>query len=226
MNPESSATEKGAELQREYQLRFSAMHEYRRRVWAVLTREYFQRLVGTDQTVLDLGCGWGEFISQIQATKKYGMDLNPEGGQRLGEGVTFLNQDCSAMWPLPDESLDVVFTSNFFEHLPDKELLQKTVAQAWRCLRPGGRLICMGPNIKFLPGSYWDFWDHHVTLTEASLSELLRLESFRIERCIPKFLPYSMSAGFRPPLFFLRLYLRLAFAWRFIGRQFLVVGVK
>ena len=226
MNPVPPPADKGAELQREYQLRFGAMQEYRRRVWEVLTRGYFQRLVGTDRTVLDLGCGWGEFINQIRAAKKYGMDLNPEGGERLAQGVTFLNQDCSATWPLPDASLDVVFTSNFFEHLPDKALLQKTVAQAYRCLRPGGRLICMGPNIRFLPGAYWDFWDHHIALTEASLSELLRLESFRVDLCLPKFLPYSMSTGFQPPLPFLQLYLRMPFAWRFLGRQFLVVGVK
>lgn len=226
MSREPSLQDKGDELRREYQLRFEKGQGYRQRVWKLLTSDFFQEIVGKGKAVLDLGSGWGEFINQIQASKKYGMDLNPDGRERLAEDVTFLNQDCSADWPLPEASLDVVFTSNFFEHLPSKDLLQGTVVQARRCLKPGGRLICMGPNIKFLPGSYWDFWDHHVALTESSLSELLRLESFTIERCIPRFLPYSMSTGIQPPLIFLRLYLRMPIMWRFFGHQFLVIGIK
>ena len=41
-----------------------------------------------------------------------------------------------------------------------------------------------------------------------------------------RFLPYSMSQGFAPPLFFLQVYLRIPMLWRFFGRQFLVIGRK
>jgi predicted SAM-dependent methyltransferase len=58
-------------------------------------------------------------------------------------------------WDVPAESLDVVFTSNFLEHLPDKASVEQTVKEAGRALKPGGRLICMGPNVKYLPGAYW-----------------------------------------------------------------------
>ena len=81
------------------------------------------------------------------------MDLNPSTKQYLDNSVTLLEQDCSTRWNLPDQDLDVVFTSNFFEHLPDKESLNRTLHQAHRCLRDGGRLIAMGPNIKYLPAS-------------------------------------------------------------------------
>ena len=64
--------------------------------------------------------------------------------------------------------LDLVFTSNFFEHLPDKSSLGRTLEEIFRCLKPGGRLVAMGPNIRFTGGSYWDFWDHYLPLTEAS----------------------------------------------------------
>jgi predicted SAM-dependent methyltransferase len=59
------------------------------------------------------------------------------------------------------QSLDVVFTSKFFEHLSDKPSLVATLSKAFRCLKPSGRLIALGPNIKYLPGEYWDFFDHH-----------------------------------------------------------------
>jgi hypothetical protein len=62
-----------------------------------------------------------------------------------------------------------VFTGNLFEHLPGKTHLGHTLRAAFRCLRKGGRLIAMGPNIKFVPGAYWDFYDHHLALTKLSL---------------------------------------------------------
>ncbi|MGH7938951.1 MAG: SAM-dependent methyltransferase, partial [Bryobacteraceae bacterium] len=83
------------ELQREYALRFEATADYRRRVWSVLTRGFLKRWIAPDATVLDLGCGWGEFINQIQAGRKYGMDLNPEAERKVAPGVTVLMQDCS-----------------------------------------------------------------------------------------------------------------------------------
>lgn len=214
------------DLRREYAMRFERNANYRREVWKILTSGFFSRWTPVNGAVLDLGCGWGEFISQVKAAKKYGMDLNPESKSRVGSNVTLLEQDCSERWPIDNAFLDMVFTSNFFEHLPTKESLQRTLAEAFRCLKPGGRIICMGPNVKYLPGRYWDFWDHCLPLTELSLKEGLELAGFRIEQVWAKFLPYSMSQGSTPPLFMLRLYLKLPFLWRILGRQFLIVAAK
>jgi SAM-dependent methyltransferase len=214
------------QLQQEYAMRFGCNAQYRVAVWKILTREFFSRWIASDATVLDLGSGWAEFINQIGAGHKFAMDLNPDSDSKVASDVVFLAQDCSEPWDLPEKSLDIVFTSNFFEHLPSKESLRRTLDQAYRCLRPGGRLICLGPNIKYLPGSYWDFWDHHLPLTEASLSEGARLAGFAIEFLRDRFLPYSMSQGFAPPLTFLRIYLRLPLLWRFFGKQFLIVARK
>ena len=214
------------DLEQEYALRFAENAPYRQAVWAILVREVFSKWISKDAVILDLGCGWGEFINQIDALRKYGMDLNPDSPRKLTPDVTFLSQDCSMPWSLPNEDLDVVFTSNFFEHLPSKERLRQTLDQAFRCLKPNGRIICLGPNIKFIPGSYWDFWDHYLPLTEASLSEGLKLAGFKIDLAKGKFLPYSMSQGFSPPLILLRVYLRCGFLWPLFGKQFLVVGRK
>ena len=137
-----------------------------------------------------------------------------------------LNQDCSKKWNLPDNTLDIVFTSNFFEHLPSKEHIKKTILQAKRCLKSGGKIICLGPNIKYLPGKYWDFWDHHIALTEASLSEILRMNDFVIEKCLPKFLPYTMAKEKTAPLILVKLYLKIPLLWHLFGKQFLIIGEK
>src|SRR5262245_40177851 len=214
------------DLEREYRLRFESTARYRDKVWKVLVRKFFQAYVPKDGTVLDLGCGWGEFINNVEARVKYGMDLNPETERRLAPNVNFLKQDCSTTWRLPDSALDVVFTSNFLEHLPTKESLRETMLEARRCLKPGGTLICLGPNIKYLHGAYWDFWDHHLPLTERSLGEVLEVVGFQIMACRQQFLPYSMSQGFAPPVAFVSLYLRAPFLWKVFGKQFLVVAVN
>jgi SAM-dependent methyltransferase len=213
-----------SELSRAYELRFGEADEYRRAVWRILLEAFFQPLIGPDKSVLDLGCGWGEFINQIQAKRRYGMDLNPASRAHLAPDVEFFEQDCALPWNLPNAALDVVFTSNFLEHLPTKEALRDTLAQARRCLRPGGRIICLGPNAKYLAGRYWDFWDHHVALTESSLGEILRLRGFEIDRCVARFLPLTMSRRRQRPRWLIRPYLRMPWLWRILGRQFLVVG--
>lgn len=154
------------------------------------------------------------------------MDMNPETAKKLDEKVIFIQQDCSATWNVPDASLDLVFTSNFFEHLPDKASLSRTLAEAFRCLKPGGTLIALGPNINVVEGRYWDFWDHYLPLTEKSLSEGMSLAGFKIREVVPRFLPYTMVGAPRYPLWLLTVYLRLPFFWRIFGEQFLVVAAR
>jgi SAM-dependent methyltransferase len=211
-----------AEVQAIYANRFASMTLYRSQVWRILTSAYFQAFIRPGDAVLDLGCGYGEFINNIRCGARFGMDLNPRSPEFLEPGVRFLRQDCTARWALPDASLDVVFTSNCFEHLPDKLALRGTLAEARRCLRPGGSLIALGPNIKFVEGAYWDFWDHFLCLTDLSVCEAMQNSGFRIRRSIPRFLPYSMVNQPRYPLAFVRLYLAIPLAWRLFGKQFLV----
>ena len=143
-----------SDLQKKYSMRFSEIAEYRNSVWKVIIDQFLQEKIGKDKTVLDLGSGWGEFINNIQASSKYAMDLNPEGKIRVAQDVVFIQQDCSTKWNIPDDSLDIVFTSNFFEHLPSKQCLLDTLREARRCLRPGGKIICLGPNIKYVGNDY------------------------------------------------------------------------
>ena len=214
------------DLRRIYGERFASNLEYRREIWRALVSNYFQRFVGGDDAVLDLGCGYGEFINAVRCGSKLGMDLNPDSAKFLAGDVTLLQQDCASPWQLQDASLDVVFTSNFLEHLPDKVALGRTLDETYRCLKPGGRLVALGPNIKYLAGRYWDFWDHHVALTELSLREALVTRGFAIKLCVARFLPYTMAAGPRYPVMFLKVYLRVRAVWPIFGRQFLVVAVR
>jgi SAM-dependent methyltransferase len=213
-------------LEREYRRRFQDLADYRRKVWAVLCQDYFSSFVEPHSTVLDVGCGWGEFINQIDAAKKYAIDLNPDTRTHLGSEVQFFHQDCSTCWPLEDESLDVVFSSNFIEHLHAKSQVESLIQEAFRTLKPGGKFVLLGPNIRYLPGAYWDFWDHRLAISDASLVEVLELSGFRILKRLARFLPYTMSGGRQAPIGLLRAYLKLPIFWPLLGKQFLVVGQK
>jgi SAM-dependent methyltransferase len=218
--------ERESELETIYRNRFSGTEGYRNQVWKTLIRHWFQAYIPPEASVLDLGCGYGEFINNVQCARKFGMDLNPSTKQKLNPEVTFLAQDCSARWELADETLDVVFTSNFFEHMLSKSDLTKTIAEASRCLKFGGRLIAMGPNIKFVGGAYWDFYDHHLPLTELSVKEAFAAGGLYTEFARDRFLPYTMINAPSYPVILLRVYLALPLAWKLLGKQFLAVARK
>jgi ubiquinone/menaquinone biosynthesis C-methylase UbiE len=213
-------------VQEQYKQRFQGADLYRESVWKILCKDFFSKYINPNSAVLDLGAGWGEFSKNILASKKYAMDLNPDCGKRVANYSTFLHQDCSVTWPIDDGALDIVFTSNFLEHLPNKNLVDSTLGEAFRCLRSGGNIICLGPNIKFVQSSYWDYWDHFIPITEESMAEALSLKGFHVNEKIDRFLPYTMSGGVNPPLFTVKLYLKLRFTWRFFGKQFLVIAQK
>jgi SAM-dependent methyltransferase len=207
-----------------YRVRFRGAAEYREKLWGILTG-YFSRWIAASDAVLDLGCGYCEFINKVQCKQKFGMDLNPDS-PIFAETATIFEQDCSQPWPLKADFLDVVFTSNFFEHLPTKPALEETLRQALRCLKPGGCLIAMGPNIRYLAGVYWDFFDHYLPLTEKSLLEVLIKLGFETELCLDKFMPYTSVGKRQYPAVAIKAYLALPLAWKFFGKQFLVVARK
>ncbi len=223
LNSEGDLT---GDLERIYSRRFDGAESYRNLVWKTIIACWFQKYIPSGASVLDLGCGYGQFINNVQCAHKYAMDLNPAAGRRLNPDVTLLSQDCSSKWDLPDGSLDVVFSSNFFEHLFTKPDLAKTLAEARRCLRDGGRLIAMGPNVKYVGGAYWDYFDHNLALTELSMSEALEMAGMQTEFVLDRFLPYTMVNAPQYPVTLMRIYLKIPILWKVFGKQFLVIAAK
>jgi SAM-dependent methyltransferase len=214
------------DLQNIYNIRFSNHEEYRNQVWKILVNEYFKQYINSSDCILDLGCGYGEFINNVSCSELHAMDLNPDSRKHLHEDVHFHQQDCSEPWNIEPEKFDLIFSSNFFEHLPSKESLESTISNAKRALKPKGKIIALGPNIAVLKGKYWDFWDHHVALSDQSISELFEILGFNVEKIIPKFLPYNMVRVRKKPLFMVSLYLKVPLFWQLFGKQFLLVATK
>lgn len=209
-----------------YRFRFVAEEQAGKiRIWKVLCAGFFQKLVGEGQTILDMACGYGEFINAIRAPRKIAVDMNPDAPRYLKSGIEFMQAPADAL-PLPPSAIDVVFTSNFLEHLHDKAECDRVFAEVLRVLKPGGRFIIMGPNIRYLADRYWDFYDHHLALSHLSLEEGLVQAGYSVDRVIPRFLPYTAKSALPKHPALVSLYLNLPFAWRIFGRQFLVVASR
>jgi ubiquinone/menaquinone biosynthesis C-methylase UbiE len=210
-----------------YSNRFSVEEkDLKLRIWQVLCSDFFSKYIPATASVLEIACGYGEFLLNIQAQRKVGVDLNPESQKYLTSDIEFLNQSATDMKSVKDASMDVVFASNFFEHLPSKNEMDKVLKEARRVLRTGGRLIIMQPNIRYCYNQYWDFYDHHLPLSDLSTKEGLEINGFKIERVIPRFMPYSTKSKLPKGPIFVRLYLKLPFLWKIFGKQFLIIATK
>lgn len=195
-------------------------------VWQVLCTRFFSKFVKPTDTVVDIGAGYCEFINNIHAARKIAVDLNPDVRRFAGADVEVINDSCTAMVHLESGSADVVFMSNFLEHLPNKDLVLQTFRESFRVLRTGGRVIILQPNIRFVPGEYWDFFDHHTPLTERSLVEGLQLAGFTPTEVIARFLPYTTKSRLPKAPWTVALYLAMPFVWPLFGKQSLVVARK
>jgi SAM-dependent methyltransferase len=219
--------ETGEQLSALYRHRFPERElAQKQAIWKVLCQGFFSQYVKQTDTVVDVGAGYCEFINNIDATTRFAVDLNPEVAHFAAPGVQVINASCTAICQLPDSCADIVFMSNFLEHLPDKQTILQTFYEARRLLNDHGRIIILQPNIRFLYDQYWDFFDHHTALSDRSLVEGLQLCGFRPEVVIPKFLPYTTKSRLPQAPWLVRIYLHFPFAWRLLGKQALVVARK
>jgi SAM-dependent methyltransferase len=216
------------ELAKLYKLRFSNSDSLKKNpIWQVLCKTFFQKWIRTTDTVIDLASGQGEFINNIISHKRVALDFNPDAKNYLDSNIEFhFGKAQEMVESIGTEIGDILFTSNFLEHLQNKEELDKVLEQIKAVLKPAGRFLIMGPNLRYLAGKYWDYYDHHLGLTHLSLCEALRLKDFEIETCIDKFLPYTTKSKLPQFPWLVWLYLKLPFVWRFMGKQFFIVAKK
>lgn len=204
-----------------YKFRFADVdHEAKLRVWKVIAADIARR-AGRPRRVLDPACGSGEFIEGVPAAERWASDVMPpaiaDPTVRVGEGG-YESLD------YPVGYFDAIVFSNVLEHLASPDHVQSFLVRARSQLVSGGRVVIMGPNFKYAAREYFDFADHTLVLTERSIVEHLVSAGFRPDVVIPRYLPYSFRSRLPAIPWLVSVYLRLPFAWRLFGRQFLVIG--
>ena len=224
----SDGSARPEQLARLYRHRFDdSDRDFKVAMWQTLCSDFFQRYVASTDTVLDLGAGSCEFVNAIRAERKIAVDLNPDT-PGWAQGAEVLAQPVTDLSPVADGSVDVVFSSNVLEHLDGKAAVLRALEECHRVLRTGGTCIILMPNVRYLPGRYWDYFDHHTPLSHLSLAEGMELAGLVVTETVPRFLPYTVKSASPATrrVSLVRLYLRLPWVWPLFGRQMLVVATK
>jgi hypothetical protein len=176
------------------------------------------------QRVVDPAAGRGEFITQVPAAERWGVDLVKQGDIEAA-GVRMIIGDIMDA-ELPECHFDGVFLSNFLEHLPSQDAVADVLGKLRGAMAPGGRIAVIGPNFRYCAREYFDCADHVVTLTHVSMAEHLHAAGFDVTTVIPRFLPYSFRGLLPPSPALTSAYLRTPALWRLLGKQFFLIARK
>jgi SAM-dependent methyltransferase len=165
------------------------------------------------RTLLDYGCGTGEFLSAAVSRGWTGAGLEPDSGAREQARNNYrLNvEDPDALKRLPDGQFGAITLWHVLEHVHD---LQETLAELKRCLASNGSLIIAVPNAEALEavhyGTHWAAYDVPRHLYHFTQDSMIRLTQQHGLRCVTInglfFDPYYISllseryqhGGFRP----------------------------
>ncbi len=111
-------------------------------------RIYLPFLEGSSP-LADLGCGRGEFLDLFRENggEGIGVESNPELAAIVaGKGHQSHNEDLfSFLAEQAPESLGGIVCMHVIEHMP-ADALARLIAEAFRVLRPGGKLVLETPN--------------------------------------------------------------------------------
>ncbi len=147
-----------------------------------------QALIQPGEDVLDVGCGTGAVT--IPAKTKVGesgsaagIDPAPEmiavarrKAERAGLEINFRVGVIESL-PFPDGTFDVVTSSLMMHHLP-QHVQVKGLAEIWRTLKPGGRILIadmMRPSTSFFKRFIPSLIFHHGHRVRSGVEDLLKL---------------------------------------------------
>ena len=120
-----------------------------------------------DTTMLDLGCGMGDCVAQFRNAgyRIFGCDMSlpadpaPRLRAHMDEGIIRKIEVEPYRLPFADETFDLVFSNQVFEHVMD---YPTTLAEICRILKP------LGASVHVFPGR-WRWKEGHVYVPLASV---------------------------------------------------------
>ena len=177
----------------------------RAHVWKEIAR-YARRDAPDTDVVVELGPGYCDFINAFPARRKLAFDLNPEMADYANDDVELRIQDASHLADLEPGSVDLVFASNFLEHLSERAASQ-LLTNARRALSPRGRLILLQPNHRRCAEHYFDDPTHKTIFDDRNIHDWLGRHHLRAVRVVAGLLPFSMKSRLPKWPLLVRLYL-------------------
>jgi SAM-dependent methyltransferase len=100
------------------------------------------------KAILDVGCGIGTYVRKFRqfSDDVHGVDVEAERVAEASQTLPNIQVAPGERLPYPDGRFDMVFLHEVIEHVDDD---RRTIAEALRVLRPGGRVVIFAPNRRY-----------------------------------------------------------------------------
>lgn len=188
-------------------------------VWKALWRYFFKRIVPADGCVLDLGCGYGEFINNVSARRRIGLDMWDGIRSHLAPGVEPIVSSVTDLDGIEDGSVDFAFASNLFEHISQADLAR--VLEALKRKLSGRSELCMvQPNYRYASREYFDDYTHVTIWSHIGLADFLAANGYEVIEVRPRFLPLTVKSRLPVSPLLIAAYLKSPF--KPMGKQMLL----
>jgi cyclopropane fatty-acyl-phospholipid synthase-like methyltransferase len=170
-------------------------------VWGALWHYYFRHHIGDQDTVLDLGCGYGEFINNVKAKRRIALDMWADFPQHMATGVETITAPVTDLSALDNGSVDYAFASNLFEHITQDDLAA-VLGGLRDKLSKSGQVTMLQPNYRYCASEYFDDYTHVSIWSHISLADFLTAQGFEVTAVHPRFLPLTVKSRLPvwPPL--------------------------
>lgn len=167
---------------------YQVVHDLEESHWFFVGRRNILRrlldgvLAGVDRPrILDVGCGTGAtmgFLEHYGAVT--GVDISPQAVKYGREqGRTRLCLADGGHLPFVEGSFDLVTALDLLEHLEQEPM---GLAEMWRVLKSGGRLLAVVPAFPFLWSDFDRFSGHYRRYTTSQLRDRVELAGFEVTR--------------------------------------------
>jgi SAM-dependent methyltransferase len=188
-------------------------------LWKALWNFYFRHHITLEDTVLDIGCGYGNFINNVESKNRIAIDKWPDFKKYLDPEVQAIVGDIIDIKCIDDSSIDFAFASNVFEHISQTQL-SEFLTSLKRKLSSRGQLVILQPNYRYCASEYFDDYTHISIWSHVSLKNFLIANGYNVTLILPRFLPLTIKSRFPVIPQLIAMYLKSPF--KPFGKQMLL----
>ena len=130
-----------------------------------------------NSSLLDLGYGRGEFLKESidQGMMGYGVDISDYPKSYCKSGKIVLCDLTKQKLLFSDNYFDIIYSKSFVEHFYYSEIIFE---QVYRALKPGGIIITLMLEWKYIYKSFYEDYSHRTPFTKISLKDIHLITNF------------------------------------------------
>ena len=136
----------------------------------------YKKFMNKKGKLLDIGCGKG---THMACFKNCGLDVYGIDKRIERDYIKRCNIEEDRI-PFEDNTFDYIFSKSLIEHIYSPENMLK---EAYRVLKPGGKIIIMTPDWRSDYKIFWDDYTHVHPYTRKSLKDVILIHNFNNVIC-------------------------------------------